>query len=192
MKIVLASSSPRRKDLLKSLGIDFIVKSSDIDETFDNNLSIIDNVNKLALDKAKEVSKNFSNDYIIIGADTIVIINNQVLGKPKDIEEAKYMLDLLSGNKHEVITSIALVPTNKDLKETVSYCKNNVYFKNLSKQEINNYVNTGESMDKAGSYALQGIGSLFIDRIEGCYTNVIGLSLPLLHEMLKKYNINLI
>lgn len=192
MKIVLASSSPRRKDLLKSVGIDFIVKSSDIDETFDDGLSIVENVNKLALEKAMEVSKNFSGEHIVIGADTIVIIEGKVLGKPKDAEEAKYMLGLLSGNKHQVITSIALYPTSKNLKETVSYCSTNVYFKKLSDKEIDNYIKTGESMDKAGSYALQGIGSLFIDKVEGCYTNVIGLSLPLLYDMLKKYNINLI
>ncbi|GIW21484.1 MAG: Maf-like protein [Candidatus Sericytochromatia bacterium] len=192
MKIVLASSSPRRKDLLSYLGIDFIIKSISIDESFDNNLSVIDNVKKLALNKARAVKNLFKENHIIIGADTIVLINDLVLGKPKDKEEAKYMLSLLSGNKHQVITSIALVPTDKDLEETVSYCKTNVYFKKLSIEEINNYVLKGECMDKAGAYALQGIGSVFISKIEGCYTNVIGLSLPLLSDMLKKYNINLI
>jgi len=191
MKIVLASSSPRRKELLKYLFKEFIIKSINIDETFDNNLSIVENVNKLALEKAKSVSKSFSEEYLIIGADTVVIINDKVLGKPKDTEEAKYMLNLLSGNKHQVITSIALYPTSKDLKEKVSYKITNVYFNKLSEEEINNYIKTNEPMDKAGAYALQGIGSVFINKIEGCYTNVIGLSLPLLYSMLREYNIDI-
>jgi septum formation protein len=98
---------------------------------------------------------------------------------------------LLSENKHQVITSIALYPTSKDLKEKVSYKITNVYFNKLSEEEINNYIKTNEPMDKAGAYALQGIGSVFINKIEGCYTNVIGLSLPLLYSMLREYNIDI-
>jgi septum formation protein len=192
MKIVLASASPRRKELLESLGLKFEVASSNVDEEFDSKLSIIENVEQLALKKALSVAEKLAGNFLVIGSDTIVVLDNQVLGKPSDEEEAKKMLRLLSGSEHEVITSIALVNT-ENKSQIVSHSITKVFFRELSESEIVNYVKTGEPMDKAGAYGIQGLGVVLAEKIEGCFTNVVGLSLPLLAKMLKEnYNINII
>jgi len=174
--LVLASGSPRRKFLLKSLGIRFRAVPSSIDESLINGESPQDNVQRLALAKATEVSARFSEKWVL-GADTIVVIDNEILGKPADEQEARAMLARLAGRTHVVFTGYALVNSSFPYKRTVRYEESSVHIRELSPQQIAGYVRTGEPMDKAGAYAIQGIGSGIVERISGSYTNVVGLPL---------------
>lgn len=182
MAIILASSSPRRKEILNELGIDFKIIISDVDET--SNETIPEKlVETLSYRKAYAVSQKASNDDIIIAADTVVAIGDKILGKPANYKEAKNMLKSLSGNAHKVITGICLKRGNNTLtSHDVTY----VYFKNLSNEDIDNYLSNDEYIDKAGSYAIQGLGGAFVERIEGSYSNVVGLPKELLLNMLAK------
>ncbi len=193
MKIILASASPRRKELLELIGLNFIIKPGNIEEKMDENLSISERVEKLALQKAEDIALSVQAESLVIGADTIVEIDGEILGKPKDKDDAKRMLNLLSGKNHNVITAVAFVPTSKNYSTVISYESTKVKFKELSDTEIDNYVNTGEPMDKAGAYAIQGLGVMIVEGIIGCYTNVVGLPVPLLTRILaKEYNIKLL
>ena len=180
MKIILASNSPRRKDLLKEHNIDFIVIPSKVDEVIDSRLDVYQNVKRLALSKGLDVFKEH-NDSLVIAADTIVVYNGEILGKPKDELDAFRMLKLLSGKVHEVITGIAVLYHDKVINE----CEiSKVKFKEISEEDIFDYIQTKEPMDKAGGYAIQGIGSKFIEYFDGDYDNIVGLPMKLLLEKL--------
>jgi len=181
--LILASSSPRRREILENLGFEFEVIPADIDEDFLEGEDFISHVERLALSKAVKVSKSRSEGKII-GADTIVVCEGRVLGKPVDESEAEEMLRLLSGKKHQVITALALVaPSGSRIVKSET---TDVVFYELSREEIRRYVATGEPMDKAGAYAIQGYASAFVRRIEGCFFNVVGLPVWLLFSMLKE------
>jgi septum formation protein len=180
MKIILASNSARRKELLAANNIDFEVIPSDVVETVDDNLSVYENVMNLAKMKCLDVYEKHQ-DKVVLAADTIVVFNNQIFGKPKDEIDALNMLNKLQGNSHEVITGVA-VATNGCID--VKYCVSKVVFKTATNEELVEYIKTGEPMDKAGSYAIQGIGSKFVDQYEGEFDNIVGLPMKLVFEML--------
>jgi septum formation protein len=181
--LILASSSPRRAKLMKEAGLDFIVEPSHIDEDLDDKLKPLDFVLELAKLKAQQVAKNHEND-IVIGADTIVVYDDQILGKPKDEDDAYRMLKLLSNDRHIVYTAVAIV-RNKEIKTFVSEAE--VWMKNLSDLEIKNYIKTKEPMDKAGAYAIQGDGGNLVDHFKGDFFTIVGLPLKELLENLKSF-----
>ena len=180
MDIILASKSPRRKDLLKMTGLSFTTVESDAEENAPRSLPPDEYVKVLSYQKAKAVQNRFPES-CIIGADTIVYLNNEIIGKPKNTEDAKNTLSKMQGNQHVVYTGITVL--TKD-KEITAFDTTNVTFSHMSKEEIDWYVSTGEPMDKAGSYGVQGPGGIFVQKIEGNYFNVVGLPLPLLYNML--------
>ncbi len=183
MKLILASGSPRRKELLALLNIPFEVIVSNFDERIDQDKKLEDEIKRLSFGKAKSVfDKN--EDAVVIGADTIVTIDNKVLGKPKDQEDAKRMLTLLSNNVHTVITGVTIM--SKDKTETFA-SSNKVYFDQLTDDEIKEYILTKEPMDKAGAYAIQGIGSKFIKKIEGDYYSIVGLPINQIYQKLRAF-----
>ena len=182
-KIILASKSPRRKQLLELLGYPFEIIVSDIDEKIDSNNDLVKEIEKLSYQKAYAVFKDHQ-DKMVIGADTIVKIDNEILGKPKDEQQAKVMLQKLSNNTHEVVTGVTIL-TN-DSKETFSSITS-VKFCKLSEEEIEEYIKTKEPMDKAGAYAIQGYGAKFIEKIDGDYYTVMGLPISKLYHKLQKY-----
>lgn len=191
MKLILASASPRRRELLNLIGLNFEIMPGDTAENMDENLPLIKRVEKLAFEKANDIAKSLEGDFLVLGADTIVEINGKILGKPKDKEEAKAMLRLLNGRNHNVITAIALIPTGKNYKPVIAHESTKVIFRQLTESEIENYVASGEPMDKAGAYAIQGLGVMIVEGISGCYTNVVGLPVPLLTKILaKEFNLN--
>lgn len=185
VKFVLASASERRKELLTRICKEFKVVESFFPEdsvVFNGNLE--DYVKELSNGKAKYVEDISNEESIIIAADTIVTINGSILGKPKDKNDAYKMLKTLSGNTHKVYTGITVI--NKGTKEILSEAVcTKVKFSYLNEEEILNYIQTGEPLDKAGSYGIQGYGGVFVEYIEGCYYNVVGLPLNRLDKMLK-------
>jgi len=193
MKFVLASTSPRRKDLLNNIGMSFEIIPSELDEVINEHISITENVERLAYQKALDVSKKLPEGYLVLGADTVVVIDGKIIGKPRDVQDAKRILTLLSGKIHNVITAIAIVPSKEEHRKVIRHENTKVKFRKLSDEEIETYISTGEPMDKAGAYALQGIGCMIVEAIEGCYTNVIGLPIPLLIKVLKNnFNMKLL
>ena len=182
-RIILASKSPRRKELMELLKIPFEIIVSDIVEDIDYDNDLVLEIEKLSYQKAMDVFSKHS-DCLVIGADTIVKIGNKVLGKPHSIEQAREMLHLLSDNTHEVITGVTIL--YKDKVETFSKVAS-VTFYPLSEKEIEEYINTNEPMDKAGSYAIQGDGAKFIKSIDGDYYSIVGLPIGELYHRLKKY-----
>lgn len=190
-KIILASNSPRRKEILANLGVEFTSAVSKFNETIDKSMHPYELVCHLALEKAKGVLRQGYEDAIIIAADTLVV-HDRILGKPRNEMEAYTMLKSLSGEEHQVVTGIALVDCATGLQIT-DYETTKVYFREISDREINAYINSGEPMDKAGAYGIQGKASLFIRKIDGDYFNVVGLPIFKLGEMLKKhFNISLL
>ncbi len=179
--IVLASQSPRRKELLQMCTSDFICDPADIDESIEESNPLPQEIENLSFRKAKEVL-NRHPDSIVIGSDTTVAINGMPLGKPKDDEEAFQMLKLLENKTHQVITGLAIIST-KRVFHTVSVV--NVTFHHMSDEEIWEYIHTGECNDKAGSYAIQGYGSRYIKEISGDYFSVVGLPVHLVYQELK-------
>lgn len=189
MNIILASKSPRRQELLKRIVNDFRVVVSDFDEeSVVFNGEPRDYVEKLSLEKAKAVAEKASKNSLIIAADTIVVLNKEVLGKPKSEEQAFNMLSMLSGKTHTVYSGVTIMSndTNEIYSEVVS---TEVKFSNLTRAEIQNYITTKEPMDKAGAYGIQGLGAIFVEEIKGCYYNVVGLPLNKLNKMLMKFNV---
>lgn len=182
-RIILASKSPRRKELMQLLKLPFEIIVSDIDEQIDYNNDLVKEIEKLSYQKAEAVYKDHKNA-LVIGSDTIVKIGNDVLGKPHSIEEAKKMLRELSDNTHQVVTAVTII--NNDKVETFSEVAE-VTFYPLSEEEIEEYVNTNEPMDKAGSYAIQGDGAKFIRHINGDFYTIVGLPVAELYHRLKKY-----
>lgn len=191
-KIILASSSPRRKELLFKYNVQPLIVSSNISENININEKPEEVAMSLAYEKAYNVSKQFNNNEIVIGADTLVCLNNKILGKPKDEQEAFSMLKMLNSRRHFVITGLAIIKAGTNLK-IIEYEKTAVTFRYLTDEKIKKYINTGEYSDKAGAYAIQGFGELFVEKIEGCYSNVVGLPVTKLDMILEKYfNVSLL
>jgi septum formation protein len=180
--LVLASASPRRQELLRNAGIAFEVQPADINEDQLPGEGVKDCVERLAREKALTVARKRSHD-CVLGADTVVVVDNQLLGKPHDAADAARMLRLLSGREHQVITGVCLVRNGQSsvasVTTMVSMCE-------ISETEIAEYVAGAEPMDKAGAYAIQGIASRWIPRIEGDYSNVVGLPIALVFRMLRE------
>jgi septum formation protein len=184
--LILASSSPRRAELLRAAGIDFTIRAADIDETIGPNETPRDYVERLSREKARAVVRD---DELALGADTTVVISGEIIGKPADAEEAGRMLRALSGQWHEVLTGVTLARADRIVSAVSS---TRVKFAELSDAEIKLYVSTGEPMDKAGAYAIQGRASLFVERIEGSYSNVVGLPVQLTYQLAKRMGVELI
>ncbi len=189
-EIVLASASPRRSELLRGIGIDFKVIPSNTDESFDPGLMPEEIAQMLSYRKALSVAEYLKNDSIVIGADTIVV-KDGILGKPRNKEEAFEMLKNLQGNWHEVITGVTLI-ASVGFEYIKSFEKTRVKMRPLSDGEIESYISTGEPMDKAGAYGIQRVGALLIEKIEGCYFNVVGLPLHRLNSMLEDFSVFLL
>ncbi len=187
-KIILASASPRRKELLGQFGIKFETVSSDIAEVFNDADPFEIQTENLALLKAREISQRYP-EAVVIGADTIVVYENHLLTKPKDKADALRMLKLLNGQTHAVITGVAVVRGNK---EETGHEKTWVTFNQQSISVLERYIETGEPMDKAGCYGIQGCGSLLVESIQGNYSNVVGLPLPLVNRLLTYFQIQLL
>lgn len=190
LRLILASESPRRKSLLESAGISPIVVPSNVDEEAPSeDMAPGDLVKALARRKIRKVAASHAND-LVLGGDTIVYIEGKVLGKPGDKEEAREMLRCICGRTHEVYTGIALY---EPLGRTVldDFDATFVTIKDMDEEEIRWYVETGEPMDKAGSYALQGIGGFFVTRVEGDFSSVIGLPLPKVYGLLRRAGVQL-
>ncbi|NLM69789.1 MAG: septum formation inhibitor Maf [Firmicutes bacterium] len=184
MEIILASKSPRRVELLQQFNIKFRVQVANVPEEQRDSPKQTAISNASA--KARAVLELFPKS-LIIGADTIVVVDQEILGKPRDREDAAKMLRLLSGRKHHVITGVALV-TEK--VQRTFYEETAVFFRTLADYEIRTYLNTGEPFDKAGAYAIQGIGGAFVESISGCYYNVVGLPIPRLLLELRDFGID--
>lgn len=186
--LILASSSPRRLDLLRNLGVAFAVLPSNLEEIVDETLSPAELVVDLAVAKAQEVAERIRafvcGDTVVLGADTLVVVDGTVIGKPASREEAVEMLSRLSGRCHEVYTGVALIRLPGG-QVSSAYEVSKVFMRKIDEAEIAAYVQSDEPMDKAGSYALQGAASAFVQRIDGCFTNIIGLPIPLVVRLLR-------
>lgn len=190
MNIILASASPRRKEILENTNIKFDIISSSIEELILDGESPCQMVMRLAFEKGIDIASKQKSD-LVISADTIVVLDDNVLGKPKDEEEARQMISNLSGRTHQVITGISLINLENN-KKIIDYVISNVKFKKLSKDDINDYIKTKESLDKAGAYGIQGYGALLVEEIQGDYFNIVGLPISKLSDLLKiHFNINL-
>ena len=188
MNIILASKSPRRKELLSLLDLDFQIITADIDETMNPALPVSDEVARLSYDKAAAIKSQVNDDAVIISADTVVELDGVVMGKPKDKADAFNMLQSLSGNTHNVLSGVTVMQGDKAVSKTVI---TEVHFRTLTDREINDYIDTNEPMDKAGAYGIQGRGSKFVSGIVGDYFNVVGLPVCELSLILKKFNVNI-
>ncbi len=191
--LILASASPRRQELLRNAGLDFVVKPANVAEEILPGETPETCADRLARSKAYAVFNQRSLDqsqYRVLGADTLVVVNGEILGKPTDQSDATRMLRLLSARDHLVITGVCLLTpmhnSSERAREDVRHETTRVTVSNLTDAEIADYVASGESMDKAGAYAIQGQASRWIPRIEGCYFNVVGLPISLLHRMLRE------
>jgi septum formation protein len=178
--LVLASQSPRRAEILRNAGIPFVVRAAPVDETPRDGEKPEDYVQRLAEEKARAVEADAAET--VLGADTTVVIDGEMLGKPVDADDAYRMLELLAGRRHEVMTGIAI---RRDAEVTRDWAVTAVWFAPMTASEIAEYVASGEPMDKAGAYAIQGLASRFIERIEGCYFNVVGLPVSLVYRHVK-------
>ncbi len=187
-QIILASVSPRRKELLEKAGIKFRVVDSHYQERLDLRLTPRQLVQKLSLEKAKAVYQKFKQA-IIIAADTLVVCDGKILGKPKDKKDAKKMLEFLSGKTHLILTGFTIIDGESN-KTITKYEETKVYMRKISDQEISSYLETKEPYDKAGAYAIQEKGSIFIEKVEGDYLNAVGLPIFALTQELKKLGIN--
>ncbi len=183
-RLVLASGSPRRRELLARVGLELVVRPADVDETPHPGEDPRELVLRLAEAKARAAAGSAAEDELILAADTLVVTGGQVLGKPRDEPDARRMLAELSGRAHEVLTGVAVYDVAETLCITVVE-STRVHFAEMSEEEIAWYAAGGEPLDKAGAYAIQGAGGLFVDRIEGSYSNVVGLPLPLTWRLLR-------
>lgn len=190
MDIILASGSPRRSDLMNQVGFDFRVSTCNTDESYSENMTPSEIVMELALRKAdavfdKEMPKK---DAVVVAADTVVALDNEILGKPKDRKDAIRMLSALSGRKHQVYTGVALYyyVNGKVSVENFADCAN-VYFRELSPETIESYIDSWEPMDKAGAYGIQGLGAILVDKIDGDYYTIVGLPIAKVYSSIKKY-----
>lgn len=203
-QIILASMSPRRKEIMRNMGLDFLTVPADIDETLPDDMPADTGVLQLAIEKARTtldiIKSNGTLDIavkklVIIGADTTVVLNGRMVGKPDDRAHAIEILQQLNGQPHDVFTGVCVIACdleNNKIEEFSDLAKSKVYFRRLTQTEIESYVDSKEPMDKAGAYALQGIGSALVERIDGCFTNVIGLSAPLAVSLLRKAGLSIL
>lgn len=186
--MILASASPRRKEILENFGFSFKTIVKNIDETSDKTRAE-EKILEIAEKKARATAIDFPDENIV-GADTVVVVDGKILGKPKDEKEAFSMLKSLSGRSHEVITAFSFININKNISYS-DYEITKVYFKNLTDDEINWYINTKEPMDKAGAYGIQGKGAFFVEKIEGDFFSVMGFPLGKFVHFLNKTGFNL-
>ena len=182
MNIILASQSPRRKELLGLLNIPFSVRVADIDETLEENLPVAEAVARLSRRKAEAISRQGAD--IVIAADTVVVCDGAVLGKPKDEEDAYRMLRMLSGRQHQVMTGLTVLQDEKAVSHTEI---TDIFFRDLTDTEIRAYIATKDPMDKAGSYGIQNGAALFVEKIHGDYFNVVGLPVCRLGLILREW-----
>jgi septum formation protein len=180
--VVLASKSPRRREILSFAGIPFVVRAADVPEILGEAESATDYVKRLAVDKARAIEAGA--DEVILSADTTVVVDRAILEKPIDRADARRMIESLSGRTHRVLTGICL---RNHAREVVDIASTEVRFAELTALEIDRYVATGESMDKAGGYAIQGQAAKFVESIDGCYFNVMGLPISLVYRHLKGF-----
>jgi septum formation protein len=186
-KIILASRSPRRKALLEGLGLTFDICPSEVEERVKEGESPKEHTMRLASEKAEKAALA-RGEGLIIGADTVVVINGTILGKPENLGEAKKMLKRLSGRTHTVVTAFCVLDTLSGEKITKAV-ESRVKIKEMTDKEIDDYLETGEPLDKAGAYAIQGIGKFIVESVKGSYTNVVGLPTEVLEEVLKEFNV---
>ena len=180
MKIYLASKSPRRRELLNQIGIEFEVIDVEIDESWDGKESPEDYVRRIAIEKARAGKMLINNNLPVLAADTAVVLEGHILGKAENRDDAKAMLERLSGKTHEVLSAITVIKEQEHSRVNISQ----VTFKDLSKQEIDDYCNTDEPIGKAGGYAIQGKAAIFIEQLEGSYSGVMGLPLFETYQLL--------
>ena len=180
MNLILASQSPRRQELIKLLNIPFRVQVADIDETMDSTKSVYDEVARVSLMKARAIG---ATEEIVVAADTVVVCDGQALGKPQDEADAFRMLSMLSGRSHQVMTGLSVVAGSKEISVTEV---TDVYFRELTEEEILAYIRTKDPMDKAGSYGIQSGAAVFVEKIYGDYFNVVGLPVCRLGQLLKE------
>jgi septum formation protein len=183
-ELVLASASPRRRDILRTLGLGFEIDPADVDETPEDGASIDAVVAALSLEKAREVAGRH-RDALIIAADTLVELDGRILSKPTSPEDARAMLTAMSGRTHRVATGVVLLDGATERAQS-ALVETQVTFRRMSEDEIDAYVATGEPLDKAGSYGIQGLGASFVERIDGDYYNVAGLPVATLNELLRE------
>jgi septum formation protein len=188
--IILASSSPRRKELLEGLNLQFITHPSDEDESVPDGTKPADMVEILSLRKAKSVATHY-DEGLVIGSDTIVVCDDEILGKPADEKDAARMLSTIQGRSHFVYTGVAIVDAATG-ESQVAHSKTEVFVKPLDADTIRRYIQTGEPRDKAGSYAIQGLGATLVERINGDYFTVVGLPVGLLAEMLGRFGVRIL
>jgi septum formation protein len=184
-KLVLASTSPRRAEILRAVGWPFETLAPDVDETRAPDEDAVSYVRRLAQAKAKAAARRLKAG-LVLGADTVVVIEGEILGQPRDAEDARRMLRLLSGQWHEVVTGVALLRAGEEKHYIVDHESTRVRFSHLSDAEIDWYTATGEPMGKAGAYAVQGRAALFIEEIQGDYFNVVGLPVRLLYKLARQ------
>lgn len=191
-KIILASSSPRRIEFLQKYNLNPVIVKAEIQEKTMEGERPEQIAMALAFEKASWVSNKFKDGEIIIGADTIVVFEDEILGKPKDEDDAFRMLKTLNGKEHRVITGICIIKANTNIK-LIDFESTLVKFRKLTDEKILNYIHTNEPMDKAGAYGIQGFGQILVEKIDGCYSNVVGLPIGKLDNILNKYfNINML
>lgn len=181
-KLILASASPRRAEILKAVGWEFEKQTADIDESSLEGENAEDYVQRLAAEKARVIAEK-NADAMVLGADTIVVIDKKIIGKPKDFDEARRMLKALSGKWHEVLTGVAIVGKSETF---IDFQRTSVKFAEISDAEIEFLVQKGKPLDKAGAYAVQEQAALFIEKIEGDYWNVVGLPVNLVYSLVKR------
>lgn len=187
--IILASKSPRRRELLQKLALSFAVMTEDVDETMRPELPLTDEILRVSRRKAEAVRAQVSDNDIIISADTVVCIDGERLGKPRDRADAARMLRALSGRSHEVVSGVCVMQGDRAELAAVTTA---IHFRTLGEDEIAAYIATGEPMDKAGAYGIQGFASIFVDRLDGDYYNVMGLPLCTLAGMLRKFGVKIL
>ena len=187
MKIVLASQSPRRKELLGRMGLEFVTQASKIDESAFDGLEARELVATLSREKAQWIARQLDGETLVIGADTVVVRDGAALGKPKDAEDAVAMLLSLSGRDHQVCTGVTVCRGDRVLTQVE---ETQVTFRDLTEAEVRQYVSTVEPMDKDGAYGIQGLGGLLVEGIRGDYSNVVGLPVCRLGQMLKDFGVD--
>ena len=189
-RIILASASPRRVELLEKIGLKFEAEPSNYEEDMHSELEPHEFARKISLEKAEAVASKHESA-IVIAADTIIVFGGQILGKPHTENEARKMLETINGKSHSVITGFSIIDTgkNKTLSKSV---ETKIHVRKLTLAEIDAYVKSKEPLDKAGAYAIQGLGAVIVEKIEGDYFNVVGLPLSALTEALKEFGINIL
>lgn len=188
MKIILASKSPRRKELMDLLNVNYEIIVSDADETLENGLTMEEQSKKLAFAKAKAVFDVTQGDRIVIGADTLVYKDDKKYGKPGNAKIAKKMLNELKNTEHQVCTGIAVLVQKDDIyREIIDYSLTSIHIKDMTNEEIDEWIATGKAFDKAGAYAIQDEFAKFIDKIDGNYSSVVGLPIDKVYDVIKKF-----